>query len=90
MRGRAKRNFTLFEIGRPFGLRQVVDMKSLTVSNMSKRPFHNSELDDAGPQCCYNLAEEHHSLGNLEIMSEFQVVEKCVSLVHGDVAVCLE
>lgn len=65
-------------------------MKLLTVSDMSKRPFHNSELDDAGPQCCNNLAEEHHSLGNLEIMSEFQVVEKCVSLVHGDVAVCLE
>ena len=87
---KAKETFVASEIRKLFRVRLSFGVYLLTVRDIPKGPFHNSELDDAGPQCCNDLRKEHNALGNLEIVSEFQVIEEGVSLVHRDVAVCLE
>ena len=47
-------------------------------------------MNKTGPYRGDDLGKEHGTLGYLEIMTELQVAEEGMGLIHGDVTICLE
>ncbi len=57
---------------------------------MIEGPFHDTELDNAGPESTHYLRKEGYALGHFKVEAEFQVLQEEMGLVHCDVAVGFE
>ena len=66
------------------------EVGELTVRDVPKCPLHDSKLHNARPQGGDDLAEEHNSLRDLEVMAELQIIQERVGLIHRNVAVGFE